>query len=84
MQVILGFLFGVVISLVCLFLAIVLGWNLGAKRGWVFPLLNAIGLIVAGFVALRRMRESSYALGIVIALALAFILNTVCGAFYMH
>jgi|HubBroStandDraft_4_1064222.scaffolds.fasta_scaffold52343_3 hypothetical protein len=78
-EVILGCLLGVLISLGCLFFAIFLGTNLGQGHSWMFPLLNAAALAVAGIIALRQMRESSYALGIVIALSLAFVLNTACG-----
>ena len=83
-QVILGFLFGVLISLGCLFLTIFLGMTISPSRTWLFPMLNAVGLALAGVVAFRQMRESSYALGIVIALSLAFLLNTACGIVYFR
>lgn len=83
-EVILGFLLGVVVSLVCLFAAIFLGEMIKSGHGWQFPVLNALGLMVAGIVALRHMKESSYALGVVIALALAFLLNTACGVAFFR
>jgi hypothetical protein len=82
--VVLGLLLGVLISLGCLFLSIFLGMTISPSHGWLFPLLNAVGLAVAAIVALRQMRESSYALGIVIALSLAFLLNTACAVYVSH
>jgi hypothetical protein len=79
LQVFLGFLLGVVASLGCLFLAIFLGSTLGSSRDWVFPVFNAIALIAVGIVALRQARESSFALGVVIALSLALLLDAACG-----
>jgi len=78
LEVVLGFLLGVLISLGCLFFSISLGMTISPSHSWLFPLLNAVGLAVAGIIALRQMRESSYALGIVIALSLSFLLNTGC------
>jgi hypothetical protein len=44
---------------------------------------TGVGLIVAGIVAFRQMKESSYAFGIVIALSIAVLLDAACGvAFY--
>jgi hypothetical protein len=83
-QVILGVLFGILISLGCLFLTIFLGMTISPRRTWLFPLLNAAGLALAGIVAFRLRKESSYALGIVIALSLAFLLNTACGVAYFR
>ena len=83
-QVILGVLFGILISLGCLFLTIFLGMTISPRRSWLFPLLNAAGLALAGIVAFRQRKESSYAFGMVIALALAFLLNTACGIAYFR
>ena len=83
LQVFLGFLLGIVASLGCLFLSIFLGATLGSKPVWIFPALNAVALILVGFVALRHVKESSYAVGVVIALGLALLLDAACGiAFY--
>jgi hypothetical protein len=79
LQVFLGFLLGVVASLGCLFLTIFLAATLGSRPGWILPALNAAALIPVGVVALRRVKESSYALGAVIALALALLLDTAYG-----
>ena len=79
LQVFLGFLLGVVASLGCLFLTIFLAATLEGKSAWVFPAFNAVGLILLGVVALRQVKESSYAVGVVIALALALLLDAACG-----
>ncbi|MGA2746013.1 MAG: hypothetical protein ABSE44_15050 [Candidatus Sulfotelmatobacter sp.] len=84
LEVVLGCLLGVLISLGCLFFSIFLGMNLGQGHRWLFPVLNAAALAVAGIVALRQMRDSSYALGVVIALSLAFLLNTACGVAFFR
>jgi hypothetical protein len=77
LQVFLGFLLGIVASLGCLFLAIFLGamFKTGA---WVYPTFNAIAIICVGILAARRVPESSLALGAVIALSLALLLDGVC------
>jgi hypothetical protein len=81
-EVILGFLLGVLASLLCLFFCIFLGSTVGG-RGWMFPVINGLALVGVGIIALRKMRESSYALGVLIAISLTFLLNAACGvAFY--
>jgi hypothetical protein len=84
LEVILGFLLGVVLSLGCLFFTIFLGLTINPRHDWLFPLFNAVELFAAGIVAFRQMRDSSYALGVVIALSLAFLLNTACGLVYLR
>ena len=79
LHVALGFLLGIVIDLALLFLSITLGSALGLRRAWMFPLLKGIGLLGAGMVALRHVRESAYAQGVVIALSLAILLDAICG-----
>ena len=78
LQVFLGFLLGIVASLGCLFLAIFLG-ALVKTGNWIYPTVNAIALIGIGILALRRVRESNLALGAVIALSLALLLDAVYG-----
>jgi uncharacterized membrane protein YccC len=80
-QVVLGFLLGVVITLGCLFFAIFLGSALAMRQQWLYPVIIAIALVLAGIIALRHVRESSYALGVVIALALGLLLDAACGVF---
>jgi hypothetical protein len=82
LQVFLGFLLGIVASLGCLFLAIFLG-ALVQGRIWIFPVINAAGLILVGTLALKRARESSLAAGAVISLSLALLLDAACGARYL-
>jgi|SRR5581483_3729473 len=79
-QVLLGFLLGIVASLLCLFLAIFLGSTLRTRHTWLFPLFNAIGLVLLGIVAAKNARQSGYAAGAVIALSLALLLDGVCAA----
>lgn len=45
-------------------------------------MFNAIGLIVAGIVAWRQMRESSFALGAVIAFSIALLLDGACAVIF--
>ena len=80
-QVVLGFLLGVVIALGSLFFAIFLGSALAMRQQWLYPVIIAIALVLAGIIALRHVRESSYALGVVIALALGLLLDAACGVF---
>jgi len=75
LQVLQGFLLGVVASLGCLFLTIFLAGNFASRRAWIYPALNAVALILVGVIAIRHIRESSYALGTVIALALALVVD---------
>ena len=83
-QVILGFLLGIVIALGSLFFTIFLGSALHLRQQWLFPALTALGIIAVGIVALRQMRESSYALGVVIALSLALLLDAACGVAFFR
>ncbi len=79
-QVVLGFLAGVVFSLACLFLSIFLAYTLNLRGVWPYFVLNTLAILGAGIVALRHFRRSSYAAGAVIALSLALVLDAVCGA----
>lgn len=84
LQVLQGFLLGVVASLACLFLTIFLAGNFGSRRQWIYPAFNAAALILVGAVALRHVRESSYALGVVIAIALALFLDAAFAAAFVR
>jgi hypothetical protein len=77
LHVFLGFLLGIVASLGCLFLAIFLG-ALTRAGNWIYPTLEAAALIIIGIVVARKVPESSLALGAVIALSLALLLDGVC------
>jgi len=76
-EIFLGFLLGILISVGCLLIAIFLGTSL-ARGAWLFPLINGLALVATGIIALTKIRDSSYALGIVIAIALVFLLNGAC------
>ena len=81
LQLFLGFLLGVVASLGCLFLALFFGKAFEQHGSWIYPAINAIALILVGIFALKRVRESSLALGAVIALSLALVLDAASAAF---
>jgi hypothetical protein len=78
-QVLLGILLGILVSLGCLFFSVFLGSALGLRREWMFPVLNALALVASGIIALRQWRESSYAQGILIAVSVALLLDAACG-----
>ena len=75
LQVFLGFLLGIVASLGCLFVAIFFGKALEERGRWVYPAINAVALIVVGMFALKRVRESRLAVGAVLALSLALVVD---------
>lgn len=79
---ILGFLLGVLASLLCLTFCILWGSTFGGPNR-LFPVINGLALLGVGIIALRKVRESSYALGVLIAVSLVFLLNAAGGvAFY--
>ena len=73
MQAVLGFLLGVVASLLWLFFAVFVGGTLGPRHTRMFPLFAAVGFAGFGFIALKKAR-SSYALGMALAFGLAILL----------
>lgn len=81
LQIVLGFLLGIVASLGCLFLAIFFGQAFEQSGRWIYPAINAIALIVVGIFALKRVRESKLAVGAVIALSLALLLDAAAAAY---
>ena len=81
LQLLLGFLLGVVASLGCLFLAIFFGQTFEQYGSWIYLAINAVALIVVGIFALRRVRESDLALGAVIALSLALLFDAARAAY---
>ena len=83
-KVVLGFFLGLILGAICFVIAIVVGTNLGSRHNWVFPLLNAIALILVSLYAMSKYRESGIARGTVIALSLVFLLNAICGIAWMH
>jgi hypothetical protein len=82
-KVALGFLLGLILSAVCFVITVSVGLTL-RSRHWVFPLLNAILLILASIAALSKYNESGIARGTVIALSLVFLVNAICGIGWMH
>jgi len=77
-------LFGLILSGICFVIAVVVGMTLGSRHSWVFPLLNAIALILVSLYALSKYNESGIARGTVIALSLVFLVNAICGIGWMH
>jgi hypothetical protein len=71
---ILGFFLGILISLGCLYVSGVAASPVDLHPR-TFPLLNAIALAVVGILVLRKMRESGYGQGILIAMSVAFLVN---------
>jgi heme/copper-type cytochrome/quinol oxidase subunit 4 len=83
-KVVLGFILGLILSAICFVIAVVVGMTLGSRHSWVFPLLNAIALILVSLYALSKYNESGIARGTVIALSLVFLVNAICGIGWMH
>jgi len=83
-KVVLGFLLGLILSAVCFVITVGVGLTLRSRHNWVFPLLNAILLILASITALNKYNESGIARGTVIALSLVFLVNAICGIGWMH
>jgi hypothetical protein len=78
-KVALGFFLGLILGAVCFVIAVVVGMNLGSRHNWVFPLLNAIALVLASLLALRKYNESGISRGMVIALSIVFLINAIGG-----
>jgi peptidoglycan/LPS O-acetylase OafA/YrhL len=72
-QAILGFLLGVVASLLWMFFAVFVGGTLGPRHTRMYAWFAALGFAVFGFVALKKAR-SSYALGMALAFGVAILL----------
>ncbi|PYX14850.1 MAG: hypothetical protein DMG87_19465 [Acidobacteria bacterium] len=83
-KVVLGFILGLILSGICFVIAVVVGMTLGSRHSWVFPLLNAIALILVSLYALSKYNESGIARGTVIALSLVFLVSAICGIGWMH
>jgi hypothetical protein len=83
-KIMLGFLLGLALAFACFTVSVITMLTIRIRQDWIFPLLNAIMLAVAGVVALRYYKQSGLARGCVIALALVFALNTICGVTYLH
>jgi vacuolar-type H+-ATPase subunit I/STV1 len=68
----LGFLLGVVASLLWMFFAVFVGGTLGPRHTRMYAWFAALGFAVFGFIALKA--RSSYALGLALAFGLAILL----------
>ena len=68
-KVALGFILGLILSAGCFAIAVEVGLALRPRHNWVFPLLNAIALILASLYSLSKYHESGIARGTVIALS---------------
>lgn len=77
LQLLMGFLLGVVASLFFLFLAIFLSGTLGPRQGWTEFFFLAIALVLAAGVALKNLQRSNFAVGLTIAFSLALLLDGV-------
>jgi hypothetical protein len=83
-KIVLGFVLGLVLGAGCFVIAAVVGLSLGSRHNWMFPLLNAIALVLVCLYALRKYHESGIARGTVIALSLVFLVNAICGMGWMR
>jgi heme/copper-type cytochrome/quinol oxidase subunit 4 len=83
-KVALGFILGLLLSAICFVGAVGVGLALGTRHNWVFPLLNAVALVLVSVYALSKYNESGIARGTVIALCLVFLVNAICGIGWMH
>jgi hypothetical protein len=79
LPILVGLLLGLLIDFGCVALSILLGLMLRVNYAWLFPAFNAVFLMVAAVIAIRRVRESGLALGVVLAVALALFLDAVAG-----
>lgn len=76
-QITLGFLLGIVASLFILFFSIFLTSTLSPRHARMYPVFTGIALIALGLFALKNSRSSNFALGAVVALGLALLLDAV-------
>lgn len=83
-KVALGFMLGLILSALCFVIAVGVGLALSSRHAWVFPLLNAVALILVSLFALSKYNESGIARGTVIALSLVFLVNAICGIGWVH
>ena len=73
MQAVLGFLLGVVASLLWMFFAVFVGATLGPRHPRMYSWFAGLGFAAFGLVALKKAR-SNYALGMALAFGLAILL----------
>lgn len=80
LRTLLGFLLGVLLCLVNLFICGPLGGIIGFNKGRMFAVLYGVVLLGTGTIALRRA-ESALAQGILIAVSVALLLDGTAGVF---
>ncbi len=74
-QVILGFLLGIAASLLCLFFSMFLVSTLAPQHARLYPVFTGLAVVALGLVALKNARSSSLASGVLMASALALLLD---------
>ena len=74
-----GFLLGVVVAAVCIWIAAALGGRSSGKWVWIWPMVNATILGFFIWIAKTRYRDSGVARGMVISLSIVCSLSVVCG-----
>lgn len=74
-QVTLGFLLGIVASLFIVFFSIFLTSTLSPRHARMYPVFTGIAVIALGLAAFKNSRSSNFALGAVVALGLAVLLD---------
>lgn len=75
-----GFLLGLLLCLpITVFGFFFVGGIRNATPFWALPLFDALAAIAIAAVAFRQFRSSGFARGVVIAMALAVLLNGICG-----
>jgi hypothetical protein len=82
LQVFLGLLLGILISIGCNLLSILVGMFLKVQSNWLFCLLIAVSLVAAGAIVLRTMGKSSFAVGVLISLSVSLLLVGTCAIAY--
>jgi hypothetical protein len=74
-QITLGFLLGIVASLFIVFFSIFLTSTLSPRHGRMYPVFTEIALVALWLVAFKNSRNSNFALGAMVALGLAVLLD---------
>jgi hypothetical protein len=74
-QLTLGFLLGIVATLFIVFFSIFLTSTLSPRHSRMYPVFTGIALIALGLAAFRNSRTSNFALGAMVALGLAVLLD---------
>jgi len=73
-----GMLLGIIVGLACIAVDFVIA-PAAMRHPFLFPVANAIVLIVAATFAIKRVHDGGLGRGLLISLSLIFILNAICG-----